>query len=220
MSGDVNLLIGLPSYAPGCVSVRAQMQAQRLHPTWKISHYETAFSLLNFTHNAAWAFMLNHRHDAKLTHYLNLHADVRPCHDDWLGVLVSEMARVGADILSVIIPIKSDTGDPSTSTALESDDPWQPTRLSLSECARLEPTWTHRDLLWNTGCVLFKVGDWMERVWFASADRIVKTAAGFQAQCQPEDWSLSRACRRLGLNAFVTRAIGVEHVGSKVWVRT
>lgn len=215
-----HILIATPSYAPGNVSGRQQVHAQRLHPDWKLSHFEQAFSALTLNMNAAWCFLLNHRHQHKITHFLMIHADVRPLHEDWLGVLMRELDRAKADVLSVIVPIKADTQRPETSTAVETGDLWTPQRLTVPECDHMPVTWTDPRLLFNTGLMLIKVGDWCEHLSFTIHDRIEKRSDGlFHPGFIPEDWQFARDCRQIGLACYVTRAIGVEHVGTQTWAR-
>src|SRR6266581_4635118 len=64
-----------------------------------------AFLARNF--NAAWCGALNTRSKYKWTHFCMIHADVLPHLDCWLDVLVLELERSGADLLSVVLPIKS-----------------------------------------------------------------------------------------------------------------
>ena len=210
------VFIALPHYGTGVACTRALVEAQRRHPDWPLSMVERQFSGLTENFNALVCEMLTWRHRARFTHFLMVHADVRPAGDDWLGTLISEMARVDADVLSVVIPLKAAGG--LTSTALDTD-PWQPRRLTLSEVRERPVTFTDDALLVNTGLMLWRIGDWCEHVHFRVRDAIVHEGGQWRAKFAPEDWEFSRDARALGLKLFATTAIGVEHVGAQVWAR-
>lgn len=215
----MNILIGTPSTGNGTTSGPAIYQALQEHRDWNISYIERSSSLLTRNHNMLWATMLNHRKAWDLDWYLNLHADVRPYGENWLGRLIAEAMTHEAKVLSAIIPIKN--GEQKTSTALE--DPqhlWSPTVLTVQESLERPLTWTDRHLLVNTGCLLVRVreGHWQERICFTIRDRIRMAASGrYEVDVFPEDWDFSRQCRIQGVDVWATRAIGIEHKGTHGW---
>src|SRR5262249_10837563 len=146
---------------------------------------------------------------------------VQPAHG-WLDTLLTELFRLDADIVSAVIPIKGPQG--TTSTAVETDDPWQPRRLTLKENHDL-PT-TCRDagaggeMLPNSGlwvCDLRK--PWVSHpapLFFQTRTRLVVDEMGaWQAQVRSEDWEFSRAARARGAKLYATRAVKLTHAGEK-----
>lgn len=176
-------------------------------------------SLLALNFNSHWSDALNARQSAALTHFCMLHADVAPA-SGWLLAMLDEMERVGADVLSCVVPIKDQRGLSSTAW-LAADGTLE--RIPCSELDKLpetfdssaDPTGQARTLLVNTGlwvCDFTK--PWVEKVWFEIIDRIERTAEGqFEAVTFPEDWSFSRQCAELGVKVFATRKIGLTHFG-------
>src|SRR5215469_14487821 len=59
-------------------------------------------SLTQHTFNVVWTKCLNHRH-LGVTHFAMHHSDIE-AQQDWLDILMEEYDRVGADILSVVVP--------------------------------------------------------------------------------------------------------------------
>lgn len=213
----MKILIANPGYTPGYVSAFAQAKAIQRHPEWEVHFYELSASLLTWNFNSAWATALNLKESHGLTHFLLIHADVRPKGEDWLDVMLAEMERMQADVMSAIIPIKDQRG--LTSTALDTD-PWRPLRLTQRQVLTEFPeTWTADELLFNTGLLLVDLRKpWVEQVCFTMRDQIVRDDDGqWRAYVQPEDWHFSRQCRALGVRAYVTRKVVVEHFGTGCW---
>jgi hypothetical protein len=171
-------------------------------------------SLLAYNFNTFWADALNHRHE--MTHFLMLHSDVVPA-PGFLGTLLTEMERLKADVISVVIPIKSKEG--LTSTAVETADRWKPRRLSMSEVFEREESWTEDGLLVNTGLMLVDFRKpWVDKIHFTVNDAIRKKADGsFEAVVEPEDWNFSRQVRTLGGVPWATRKVQVLHVGAMAY---
>lgn len=172
---------------------------------------DTSESLLAANVNASWCQMLNMR--SEITHYLLLHADVAPVDYAWVIQMLQEMERYGADVLSVVIPIKSKEG--LTSTALDTSH-WAPRRYTMKEIFHQPETWTNGKLLVNTGCMLVDARKpWVEEVCFTINDRIVKRDGVFSHLVEGEDWNFSRQCHSLGAEVFVTRKVAIEHYDGK-----
>lgn len=232
MSADLpskHVVIGLPSYDGTRYNGMALARLlKNPPPDLLINLIELRTSALAFGFNILWANVLNFRQHPTHppTHYLLWHADVVPQTENWLGIMLSEMERVGADVLSAVIPIKNELG--MTSTAREADPPnrWRPLRYTLTEVSVMaDPTWTAPGLLVNTGLMLVDLRkDWVERVHFTLNDRIYRGSDGkWRASMEPEDWNFSRQCHALGVSLYATKAIVVDHVGttnyrsSNVW---
>lgn len=207
----MNLYIANPSYSPGYMSGAIQHAALERHPDWSVIMSNQAASLLTFNFNCFWADALNHRQDDKCDYFLMIHADVRPVDNEWLDQLFHEMQQAEADVMSVIIPLKSQEG--WTSTAIDTHL-WSPRRLCMKEIMQMPITWSDEDLLFNTGLMLVDFRKpWVEKVCFTVNDRIQKRNGKWCADVESEDWNFSRQCRALGVSCFVTRRVKVDHFG-------
>ena len=177
---------------------------------------DVSSSLLTFAFNQCWAAALNERKRGA-THFLMLHADVVPTDPNWLTQLLLEVTfRPEIQILSVAVPIKSSSG--RVSCALESDDAWDPRGLTQADLLAREVTWTDPGLLVNTGLLLVDLRQpWVEQVRFTVHDRLVQVEGEWRAQVFSEDWDFSRQARALGVDSWVTRRIGVVHMGVHGW---
>lgn len=191
-----------------------------------------AFLARNF--NAAWCAILNAR-GAGWTHFLMLHADVTPKTKYWLDALIEEQERVGADILHVVLPIKSYHG--LTSTAIEHVANNTIRRLTMKEVCGFPPTFDCGTaglvgwrLLQSTGFWIVDLRKtWIDDVWprqyvatdkpypcFEVRDRIFQKPDGeWLYETYPEDWSWSRKLYDAvpGIRMMATRKIVSGHIG-------
>lgn len=193
-------------------------------------------SLLAHGFNVLWATALAWQKAGAADYFLLHHDDVEVRTPGWLDVMLAEMTRVGAAVLSAVVPIKNGTGE--TSTAVETRCPWNPRRLTLAECLRLPRTFSGADvggqLLVNTGLMLVNLSrpEWHEtvsmfefgvtteelRFKFQIRDRIVPRPDGILvAEVRPEDWEFSRECNGHGLPVFATTAVRLIHHGGFGW---
>ncbi len=180
-----------------------------------VSLIEMGGSVLCYGFNSLWANALNLRDHPTYpaTHFLMMHADIVPITDRWLDIMLGEMDKVQADVLSAVVPIKNEQG--MTSTARDTD-PWNPLRFTMTEIAtRPSQTWTQPDLLVNTGLLLVDLRkDWVEKVLFTMRDAILKDDDGtYRAVFAPEDWEFSRQARALGARIYATTMVELNHVG-------
>lgn len=184
-----------------------------------------ARSLLAACFNEFWCMALNERFD----YFAMLHADVSP-QPGWLDILMDEMKRTGADVVSVVIPIKEPEmgltstaiGDPSTN--------WRPRRrLTMHEVYELPETFDAADagypgdaLLVNTGCFLVDLSkpwcratkpDGTAEFHFTINDKIQERAGQFEHEVEPEDWYASRQWARLDAKVVATRKVALNHRG-------
>lgn len=206
------IFVALPTYdgtRHNAASLVELAQGER-----KTALAEGNVSLLAYNFNTFWADALNNRRET--THFLMLHSDVVPA-PGFLDVLVREMERVRADVLSVVIPIKSKEG--LTSTAVETDDRFRPRRLTMHEVFEREESFTEDGLLVNTGLMLVDFRKpWVEKIQFTVNDAIRKKADGtFEAVVEPEDWNFSRQVRTLGGALWATRKVQALHVGTTAY---
>lgn len=205
-----NIVLALPSYNGWRKNIRPVTTAlTRGHRIYSI---EIAMSLLAMNFNMCWAAALNMRSAEKVTHFIMLHADVIPTEEDWIDVMLNEMAKYKADVLSVVIPVKNTEG--LTSTAYETDDLWNPRRLNMYEIMDKPETWTDPLLLVNTGCFIVDfTKPWVEKICFTIRDRIILKDGKYTVGCQSEDWDFTRQCKALGASVYVTRKVPLTHHG-------
>lgn len=128
---------------------------------------------------------------------------------------------MGADILSVIIPLKDDRG--LTSTGIFHDSEIR--RFTMKEVYDLPETFCMSDLnrpgtlMVNTGLWICDFTQaWVEKVCFTILDYIEKNSEGiWEARSLSEDWNFSLNAERLGLKVYATRKVQVGHHGEACW---
>jgi hypothetical protein len=179
-------------------------------------------SLLALMFNFLWCRALNARAEG-ITHFAMHHADIE-AEPGWLDVLLDELERTGADVLSAVVPIKDNRGVTSTGHA----DPatHRIRRLTMHEVQRLPETFGPGQLwmagkpasdylMVNTGlwvCNLTR--PWAEEVCFTVQDAITRDGRGrFWPRCVPEDWGFSFWLQQRGLRVLATRKVKVIHHG-------
>lgn len=184
-----------------------------------------SYSLLPRNFNELFCAALNARKDG-ITHFCMLHSDIVPHQAGWVDILLDEMNKYQADVISVVVPLKSNTG--LTSIALDeqvagsdADPHWRPRRLTMTEIMGEFPdTFTNEKLLINTGIMLVDLRKpWVENIHFTTEDIIMrKTDGTFYAENVPEDWLFSRHAKAKGAKLFATRKVGCTHYGHQGWV--
>lgn len=176
-------------------------------------------SLLAYGFNRFWADALNRRQSDGFTHFAMLHADVIP-QPGWLDILLEEMAKHDADLVSVVLPLKGLAGTTSTGIYYPSKGFWSAVRrLTLKEVHRYPETFGAADtdyptgrLAVNTGCWVCRLDrDWCEEVYFTVQDRVSKVDGKYVAEAMPEDWWFSRQVQEYGGKVLATRRVKAEH---------
>lgn len=174
-------------------------------------------SLLTTNFNMLWCDALNER--PKVTHFCMIHADVVP-DPGFLEVLLAEMVRTKADILSACIALKDERG--LTSTGVMDWKTRKMRKFSVAETLKLPRTFSAADagypdrcLLMNTGLLLCDLRKpWVEKMVFRQKDAIVRQADGkFRPVSVSEDWLFSIDAARLRLRCYATTAVNVFHQG-------
>lgn len=186
-------------------------------------------SVLTVNFNNLWCEALNNRGPLKLTHFTMHHSDIA-APEWWVDTLVEEMARVGADVLSAVVPLKDDRG--LTTTAVGSD-PDSIRRLTLREAHRLPETFCiddipgrepNRRLLINTGLWICRFTEkWVEPPTFPGFKQLdaLRPKAGFPGHFEAvglsEDWGFSQWAWNQKLRVFATRKLALTHYGMFGW---
>lgn len=187
-------------------------------------------SLLANACNNLWCTALNVKDQYNLTWFAMLHSDIIP-EPFWIDKLIRIAEEKGADLLSAIVPIKSDEGVTSTAVSHPNSrfgasfrltqhqvNNVFPETFSLQDLVdgghtNVDPT-TH-DLMVNTGCMICRLDKgWWTDVYFTIADRIEYNHGKFYAQVDSEDWFFSKCIADNGGKVMATRAIKVQHLGT------
>ncbi len=215
--GKTLLFVGIPtrgSIATGTFTATHRMDRAPVHC---LRTYST--SLLTLCFNNLWCAALNERQHG-ITDFVMLHDDIAPLEDGWLDTLVEERRRIGADILSCVVPIKDERG--YTSTAFLERQSNRMRRLTMTEACKLPATFDARmagypecSLLPNTGlwiCDFTK--PWVEKICFTIRDKIFQGPDGaWLTQCFSEDWDFGVQAAELGLKVAATTAVKLTHRG-------
>jgi SAM-dependent methyltransferase len=229
---DVRLcVLAMPIYQTGAYSAPLARFFQNPARTVGCVAMQSGGSLLGQQFNLLWTRAQNfRRRDPRVTYFAMLHADIEPDAAFWVDVLIGELEAHDADVVSAVVPIK--TQDGYTSTAMdEPGDRWVPRRrLTMREVHKLPPTFSADDvramlgeeeagpgcLLVNTGCWVCRLDRrWVEYAYFTINDRVVRMPDGdLSVEVEPEDWHLSRLLGRFGAKVLATRKVGLTHHGS------
>lgn len=229
------VFICLPSYGPvhtGSIMAAFLRPARRIACT----SMQTQCSLLAQAFNIGWCEAITRFANGEpITHFAMLHADIQP-EDWWVDTLVDELEETGADVVSAVVPIKTDAGLTSSGIARHDDTPldrFSPLlRLTMRQVMELPATFSAADcghpdkaLLVNTGCWVcrldagwcfdfpgFNIADAIsERPIHDAAGKVV--GRGFKAEVEPEDWRASRWWSSRKLSVLATRKVRVLHHG-------
>lgn len=208
-SYDGRINMAVPNGIYGCTSRGVLASLQFGSQSWLTRNF-----------NNLYAQALNERATKGITHFLMWHEDIEIATRNWLDTMFDLMFHNHADVLSVVVPIK--TMDGLTSTALDEtvgdyDPYWRVRRLTMHEVYNDYPsTFTAPNLLVNTGLMLVDIRkEWAEKVWFEFDDKILRDekTGKFKAVGVPEDWNFSRKALRLGAKLWATREVTVIHHG-------
>jgi hypothetical protein len=185
-------------------------------------------SLLAMVFNKLWCRALEERDRVGLTHFSMHHADIE-APAGWLDVLLDEQARVGADVLSCVVPIKDNRG--LTSTGTRDPETGRIRRFTLREVFDMPETFSIEDtdtpghwLMVNTGMwVCDFTRPWVAEVCFSILDGMAWENGARVARALPEDWNFSGWCAQRGLKVWATRKVPLIHHGragytsARVW---
>lgn len=179
-------------------------------------------SLLTTNFNILWCDALNA--NPRPDRFVMIHSDVAP-EPGWVEALVAEQDRAGADVLSVVIPLKDETG--TTSTGIMDARTTKMRKLTLHQIfgdRQLPTSFTAKDVTGNANdCLLMNTGlwicdftrPWVEKIAFRQNDAIRRGPDGkWKPESVSEDWLFSIDCWRLGLRCFATTALKLHHQGT------
>jgi hypothetical protein len=180
-------------------------------------------SLLSLVFNRLWCRALNERSEKGYTHFAMHHADIQ-APPGWVDVLLAELDKHQADVISAVIAIKDYRG--LTSTGYR-EDLGPITRLTVNEVNHLPETFSVHDihpqpheklLMVNTGLWLCRfTEDWVANVCFNICDGVIEKHGIYIPRCLPEDWNFSGFCGRAGLKVLATRKLRVLHHGDSAF---
>lgn len=186
-------------------------------------------SVLPENFNGHLCAAMNMRHDRGVTHFAMLHGDIAP-QNGWLDILLDELAASKADIISAVVPLKSEKGE--TSTAVGEIKPnGRPShrKLTMGDVMQLPETfgiedtpWPEKQLWINTGCMLFDIRapwvvDFLRSGGFAFDTWIEKRDGLFLSCAFSEDWRMSAWAASQGLRCVATRKVELNHWGSMAY---
>jgi hypothetical protein len=220
------LFIGVPTYNG---SMRSEAFDGLRRPSFSAEKWTVQFqhgSLLAYVFNMLLVAAVNSREEFGWNIFGMAHNDIS-FEPGAFDVLMDERERCGADILSVVVPIKDGRG--VTSTGIVQPD-GSIRRLTLTEAFNLPETFDGRDacremglpetcrLAVNTGlwvCDLDKIVPLIPKgLWFSIADSVKELPNGkLKVGVWPEDWNFSRLCHEFGLKVMATRKVPVFHYG-------
>lgn len=190
----------------------------------------TGSSLLNFNCNRLFCDALNNRHKG-VTHFLLMHSDIRP-ENGFITKMMDILTSRELDCLSVVMPIKDEDGLTSTSMIVKTgENTARRERLTMKQVKQLPPTFRYVEcaemigespdnvvMVANTGLMLLDLSkSWIEKLIFATNEKIVKIDGKFYAHSEPEDWFFTRSLHQMGGRLAVTRAVNAQHMGLKAW---
>ena len=174
---------------------------------------------------------LNAAEAGEIRAFAMIHADVRPFADGWLDSLAAEMDRLGADLVSVAVPIKDERGLASCGIG-DPENHWAPLkRFTMRELFKLPETFNAADagypglpLLHNNGCwianlkspVFFQeTEDGTNQAFFQFPKRLYRdpVTGKWRLAGESEDWYFSRCLHELGAKTYITRKVQLAHIG-------
>lgn len=187
--------------------------------------------------NWCWTDAQNLFESGEITHFAMLHGDIEPDPEqNWLDILLDEMDRRDAELVSAHSPIKDHLGLTSSGIC-NLTDRWNPfRRFTQKEILNDLPEtfnnvsagYPDKPLLHNTGCwvadlrkPIFRevADDGSLKTFFRFPEQIVRGPDGrWQKQQESEDWLLSRELWERGArNTWITSRVRLTHHGYMSW---
>ena len=179
-----------------------------------------AFGALTHNFNMGWAAAYNTRKATGITHWAMMHSDIWTV-ERWCNILLDEMDRTGADVLSVAVALGDTRGLSSTGVVRHGERDVR--RLSFKEIYDLPETFSIADLPEaKTHIMVVNTGLWIMRfdpeLWkkfhgFQIENRMLyePDRDHLQAQFYSEDWLFSEWAAFMGLKVMCTRKVEATH---------
>lgn len=137
-----------------------------------------------------------------------MHHDIHPLTTGWMDILIDTMEDFELDAIAAHSAIKNFEG--FVSTALETDDEWNPKTFTTKELLAHADVITYPGILINTGLMACRLDrPWCKEIRFHNKHTIRDGKALFQ----PEDWTFSRDVKRLGGKIGATSRVKALHYG-------
>lgn len=220
---QARVFIAVPTYN-GWVRMEAFRGLMLATSNSRIYHQFNKASLLANGFNRLYATAWNTRRLMPWSHWCLHHADIE-APEFFLDVMLEEMDRVGADVLSCAVAIKDGRALSSTGTVQANGNI---RRLTLKEVHRLPETFSAADLpaigidtplVVNTGLMLVRMDrPWSKKVCFRIGDAMREDDNGdLHPIGLPEDWGFSVWANEQGLRLFCTRKLLIRHHGEWSW---
>jgi hypothetical protein len=224
------IVLGFPSPGGACMSYETARALYRGTQRHDLALLLSVGSWDGF--NNLWASALNLAEAGQATHFAMLHADIAP-EEGWLDLLADELDRLGADLVSVAVPLKDGRGVTSSGIG-DPADPWHPyRRFTVRELfdSSLPETFSAADAGHPGGIFLHNDGCWMcdlRQEAFRSTDAEGRLIADFhfprevfrdgadgkfKVRAESEDWYFSRKLHELGIKSYITRKVRLTHAG-------
>jgi len=232
MIPSAKAFIGMPCYTDSCANAYAVKRASLENGLIGVIPFafEPAISsALPYTFNLLWAKALAGGFD----YFFMLHADIVPT-PGWAKKLLDILLEHDADVVSACSPIKSEQGVFSVGVG-DPANRWGPYyRFTAKQLAKMPETFGPEDtdcpdkpLVVNTGCWVANLKKpWVREtnadgelaITFDMRHRIVIHKNGkLEPQMEPEDWRFSRDLAARGCKVLATKAIDLNHFGTKAW---
>lgn len=231
------VFLGMPSHD---ARLHYSVASQFFQPTKKHNVYRhfSQSSLLAWGFNQLYATALNMREEHDIKWFVMLHSDVVP-EPMWMDKIIDIAEANEADLLSVVMPFKDNSGITSTAIADPSNAFTPYTRLTLKqvldknfpetfdmEIAHVAltmgidkqlrlPGLPLYHLHVNTGCMAMRIDrEWSQELFFNISDRIVFNNGKYMPVVLSEDWALSSMVADCGGKVMATKAIKAQHIGT------
>ena len=221
-----DVFLALPTY-DNTLSVRTMwgvldaggtvLKGERLH----VAIGSIGSSLLAHGFNQLWCQGLC----SKAKYFAMMHADIGP-EPGWLATLIDELETHDADVMSVVIPIKSNEGRYSTAIGRNYGEPLY--RMTRDDWHHLPDTFGAKelsalcgqdgDLLVNTGLWIARLDrPWNRQIWFEISTRIINDGENMHCGVVSEDWFFSYQLAELNCKVMATKKVNVLHQGTYMW---
>lgn len=220
MSDRYHVFLAQPNagiITPQCVASMNIMTSKH-----KVSTAINQFGDVQHNFNMLWCAALNARKDMKFTHFGMIHSDIQVSTPNWVDVLIDEMDRVNADVMSAIMAIKDTRG--LTTTGIRYPGVWATRRLTMREIMKLPETFSIADTEAPDSILAFSAGCWVCRLpldgWpdrfpgFHAKYKIEIEDGQFMPWFLSEEWLASDWFHEQGLKVFATRKVNIGHLGA------